>query len=281
MPPTGKPWFREMRPSLARRIHQRENHDLLRDDRRLDALGREIERVLRRIRNRYPAMKEIAARHRHRRAALLLKIEGDLLENIAERWTDLGAGAVPPTGHAAFDDLNARLGLRRAKAIPSFGTVILHFAERANLRAARAAYSAIAGVVRASLDVRLGDGPDIVAGKRRGAWHVIMRKAWGDCPAGCINSETSFFTVKGGQVETHRRGDGAGHGGILDAPPASRAWKEVASISNAPVLADRIITGAEVVRPDLIDTVGTPGFRSLAQIVLRRTSSARASCRAR
>ena len=47
----------------------------------------------------------------------------------------------------------------------------------------------------------LGDGPDIDAVKSQGTWHVAVRRAWGDCPAGCIYHEIFFFTVKGSDVE--------------------------------------------------------------------------------
>ena len=36
------------------------------------------------------------------------------------------------------------------------------------------------------------DGSDIAMHKTSGNWHVVMRKAWGDCPSGCIHEETHF-----------------------------------------------------------------------------------------
>ena len=56
----------------------------------------------------------------------------------------------------------------------------------------------------ADLTVRqngFGDGSDIDAVKSQGIWHVAVRRAWGDCPAGCIFQEIFFFTVKGSDVE--------------------------------------------------------------------------------
>ena len=184
---------------LARRMLQWQSKELLLDERRLDRLGAEIGTVLRVIRDRYPAMGEIAARQPP--TELLLEIEGALLDVIAERWTDLSVGAVLPTGHAAFDGLSARLGLRTVEFWPASSAVYLRFTERVNLRAAVEAYSAIAGVARAQLDRRLIDGSDIAMRNMNGVWYVVMRKAWGDCPSGCINEETYFFTVKSGRVE--------------------------------------------------------------------------------
>lgn len=47
----------------------------------------------------------------------------------------------------------------------------------------------------------VGDGPDIDAVKSQGTWYVAVRRAWGDCPAGCIFQEIFFFTVTGSDVE--------------------------------------------------------------------------------
>lgn len=185
--------------ALALRILQFEDSDLLADGLHPDRLEREIEDVLRLIRDRYPAMAEITARPPV--AGILLEIEGSLRDDIAEGWTDPGTGAVFPTGHAEFDDLGARLGLQTAEFWPTLDIIVLHFAELANPRAAMAAYLAIAGVAYAEPDRLLTDGSDIALSIRDGVWHVVMRKAWGDCPAGCIHEERHFFTVRNGNVD--------------------------------------------------------------------------------
>ena len=101
----------------------------------------------------------------------------------------------------AFDELNARIGLHRAEVLPSLSIAIMHISNFANLRVAREAYAAVEGVGRASFDEILGDGPDIVAANPGGVWYVAMRDAWGDCPSGCIHSETFFFFVEHGRLE--------------------------------------------------------------------------------
>ena len=146
-------------------------------------------------------MAAIAVRREHRRATLLLGLKGALREAVAGTWHDGNASALPPTGHAAFDALNATLGLRAARSHAALGSVALHLDERANIDAARWAYRAIDGVAYAEPDALLVDGPDIEAAKVRDTWHVVFRKAWGDCPAGCIFRVLSFFTVAGERVE--------------------------------------------------------------------------------
>ncbi len=192
---------------LAARQYQTLNDDLMMDDLALQALGQEIDLVLTQIRNRHPRMADISARRWHRPSVLLLELEGDLLDAVVERWKDGNVGSLPRTGHAAFDELIARTGLHRADVLPSLSTVIMHVSNLANLRVAREAYAATEGVRHASLDERLGDGPDIVATNPDGAWYVAMRNAWGDCPSGCIHSETFFFIVKRGHLERVERSD--------------------------------------------------------------------------
>ena len=192
---------------LAGRHHQASNDDLMMDDLALQELGREIDLVLTQIRTRHPRMAEISARQWHRPSVLLLEMEGDLLGAVVERWKNGNVGSLPRTGHAAFDELNARTGLHEADVLPSLSTVILHVSNLANLRVAREAYAATEGVRRASFDEFLGDGPDIVAANAGGAWYVAMRDAWGDCPSGCIHSQTFFFIVKRGHVEQLERND--------------------------------------------------------------------------
>lgn len=169
------------------------------NEQRLGELAIEIDQVLMNIRSRYPETGEVAARSRFRPATLLLTVEGGLLDAIAQRWN--GTGGEPLTGFEDFDELNSRLGLHTWESMPLFAVLIMHFSENANLLVARQAYLAIDGVVGAEFDTYLGDGPDIAATKASGRWFVMMRKAWGDCPSGCLHSETSFFVVNHTHVE--------------------------------------------------------------------------------
>ena len=186
---------------LAQRLHQISSDDLMMDDLALQELGREIDLVLTQIRNRHPRMAEISARQWHRPSVLLLELEGDLLDAVVERWTNGNVVPLPRTGHMAFDELNARIGLHGAEVLPSLSIAIMHVSNLANLRVARGAYAAVEGIRHASFDEILGDGPDIVAANPDGSWYVAMRDAWGDCPSGCIHSEAFFFIVERGHLE--------------------------------------------------------------------------------
>ena len=109
-------------------------------ERNLDRLGCEIGTVLRLIRDCYPAMEEITARQPS--TELRLNIVGALLDDIAGRWTVLSAGAVFPTGRAAFAGPSARLELRTIQFRPVSDLVVLRFGERANPRAVAVAEAA-------------------------------------------------------------------------------------------------------------------------------------------
>ena len=186
---------------LADRILQRESDDLLLDGRRQRTLGHEIKQALSLIRRTYPAMASITARDAHGTATLLLGLEGALRDAVVGTWDGESASAPPRTGHAAFDALNATLGLWAVQPFPALDSVVLHLDERANIAAAIRAYRAIDGVTYAEPDAILGDGPDIEAVKAEGRWHFVFRRAWGDCPSGCIDEELSFFTVAEGEAE--------------------------------------------------------------------------------
>lgn len=189
---------------LADRIMRRHSgDDLLFDVEQQGELIAEIEQILSQIRDAYPAMMEVGVRETHQPRTLLIGLKPDLFEAVAGPANDQGGSAVPHTGHVEFDTLNASLGLQAVEPLPRLpsGPVIFHFGEHLNIDAAIGAYTAIEGVEYAEPDAFLGDGSDIDIYESRGTWHVIARKAWGDCPSGCLYQELFFFTVKGGEVD--------------------------------------------------------------------------------
>ena len=154
---------------LADRILQRESDDLLLDGTRQRTLGHEIKQALSFIQRTYPAMASITVRDAHSTATLLLGLEGALGDAVVGAWDGESASAPPRTGHAAFDALNATLGLKAVQPFPTLDSVVLHLGERANIAAAIRAYRAIGGVAYAEPDARLGDGDDIEAARVQGA----------------------------------------------------------------------------------------------------------------
>ena len=186
---------------LAHRILARETDDLLFDAKRRRELAREIEGVLKRLRYAHPEIEKISARAAHLPGVLLLGVKPDLMDTVSRLLGGKSGPVKLRTGKAAFDALNARLGLRAVRLFRRTGVLVMHLSERLNIAAARRAYLKIAGVEYAEADGHLGDGSDIEASKSGDAWHIVIRKAWGDCPAGCIYKKMFFFTVRGEKIE--------------------------------------------------------------------------------
>jgi hypothetical protein len=130
---------------------------------------------------------------------LILGLEPPLLRRVQGMFDGAGRVVTLRTGALELDALNAELGLRGAKLLELLG-VIFCFGPALNVAAAAAAYSKLDGISYAEPDARLGDGPDLEAVRVNGEWYLVFRNAWGDCPAGCINEQLSFFVIAGGSV---------------------------------------------------------------------------------
>ncbi|MDE0333116.1 MAG: hypothetical protein OXL41_14760 [Nitrospinae bacterium] len=197
----GKPAEISEAVILAHRILARESKDLLLDEERRSELAREIKGVLKRLRYAHPEIEKISARAAHLPGVLLLSVKPRLFRDVSRSLTHLKDPVELRTGFPRFDALNAKLKLRAVRPYRHISVLVMRLSGRANIEAARRAYMAIAGVEYAEPDAYPGDGPDIEAVKSDGVWHVVVRKAWGDCPSGCLYKKLFFFIVKGGDVE--------------------------------------------------------------------------------
>ena len=204
-------------------------------------LSRVIEEVLSRVRSKYPGTADVRARGANEPPeGMILELEPELLDAVSHV---LGPGRTPVplrTGREEFDRLNALLGLRAVEVFPSFDTAAFHYAGPLDFLTAANLYSLTEGVRSVAPNVRLGDGPDVDLSRSQAGWSVVFRKAWGDCPSGCIFRELLFFTVEGERVER------------IDAKPAmdlpgfaeivaTRGWRPPAttpSRGSNPLLAD-------------------------------------------
>ena len=186
---------------LAHRILARKTDDLLLNAKRRRELTREIEGVLVRLRKAHPEVAEVLVRRLHRPGVLLLGVKPDLMDAVSRLLRGKSGPVKIRTGYAAFDALNTKLRLRAVRLFRRTGVLVMRLSERANVQAARRAYMKIAGVEYAEADGHLGDGSDIEASKSGDAWHIVVRKAWGDCPAGCIYKKMFFFIVRDEKIE--------------------------------------------------------------------------------
>lgn len=186
---------------LSDRIARRESSSLVLDAVHRDRLTREIGEVLMRIRSAYPDIKEISARPLHVPGMLHLGLEAALLMAVSDLVRDGESDISSKTGIEVFDELNTMLGLTGIRLFRHAGIAVMEYGALVNIEAACRAYREIPGVRYAEPEILLGDGSDIEMVKNQGTWYVIVRKAWGDCPSGCIYEQLHFFTVENGEVD--------------------------------------------------------------------------------
>ena len=186
---------------LANRLLQREDDSLLLDTAERSRLAGEIASVLSGIRDAYPVVGDVTARETYVFGVLLLGLEPELYETVASLVDGQTGPVTLDTGYAAFDSLNARLGLSVVDLFSISRGATFYFNEYLNVPAAVAAYEMVEGIEYAESNAYVGDGSDIDAVNSQGRWYVVARRASGDCPAGCIYQELFFFIVDGTDVE--------------------------------------------------------------------------------
>ena len=187
---------------LADQILRREDDRLLLDEAERRQLAGEIVLVLSSIRDAYPQVADIAARTPYAFGELVLELEPQLFEAVVSLLDDQTGPVTLQTGYAEFDSLNETLGLSVVvNLFRRFQTVTFFYSEYLNVPAAAAAYGMLEGIEYAEPNAYVGDGPDLNALESEGRWYVVARRAWGDCPAGCIDEELLFFIVDDTAVE--------------------------------------------------------------------------------
>ena len=187
---------------LAARLLQREGIEPPPHDAARRTLAREIAAVLSRIRGEYPDVADVVARETYERpGGVILTLEPGLLGSVSRLLGDRSAPVTLRTGHVRFDALNAALGLRAVEPFPSFGAVAFFFDPPFDVYDVIFEYSWIDEVLSAEPNVYLIDGPDLDLSRSEKTWRFVFRKAWGDCPSGCIFRDLLFFSVESGQVE--------------------------------------------------------------------------------
>ena len=196
---------------LADRLLRRENDSLLINAADRRELADEIAPALSRIRDAYPEVADVTVQTPYAFGQLFLTLETGLFEAVVSLLEGQTGPVELRTGHAEFDALNERLGLSVViDVFPRFGVFTFYFDEYLNVPAAAATYEAMEGIEFAESNAQVGDGPDIDMAKSEGRWYVVVRRAWGDCPSGCINEELHFFIVDGAAVEQVDRAQAMG-----------------------------------------------------------------------
>ncbi len=163
----------------------------------------DIARVLGLIRAVSPEMVEVSARPKWEPGTLILGLEPSLFEAVSVGLPEEGISGPFCTGHPGFDALNVAVGLRGVEILPFVyaPAIVIRFHPRERIHSAAISYHGIEGIIYAQPEFVLGDGSDIEVLWSDGKWYVVFRKAWGDCPSGCIFSEIQFFVEHEGEIE--------------------------------------------------------------------------------
>ena len=186
---------------LADRVLADQSDALLFDIEKRDILISEIEQVLKLVRETHPATAEISALENNQPGALIVGLTSGLMKSVSEIVGGENRYITLYTGNEEFDALSSRLGVHAILPYKVFDNVILYFKFPVNLLQAQIEYSMIAGVEDAKLNSQLGDFFDIEMVKSKNEWFLKFRKAWGDCPSGCLFEELMFFRVREGEVK--------------------------------------------------------------------------------
>ena len=187
----------------------------------------DIARVLGLIRVVSPEMVEVSARLKWEPGTLILGLEPSLFEAVSVGLPEERISGPFCTGHPEFDALNAAVGLRGVEILPFEYAlaIVIRFHPRECVHSATISYHGIEGIIYASPEFILGDDSDIEVLWSDGKWYAVFRRAWGDCPSGCIFSELHFFVEHEGDVkriDPERAAEIEGFARIL----AERGWMQ-------------------------------------------------------
>ena len=187
----------------------------------------DIARVLGLIRVVSPEMVEVSARLKWEPGTLILGLEPSLFEAVSVGLPEERISGPFCTGHPEFDALNAAVGLRGVEILPFEYAlaIVIRFHPRECVHSATISYHGIEGIIYASPEFILGDDSDIEVLWSDGKWYAVFRRAWGDCPSGCIFSELHFFVEHEGDVkriDPERAAEIEGFAQIL----AERGWMQ-------------------------------------------------------
>ncbi|MEA3222837.1 MAG: hypothetical protein U9P49_06715 [Thermodesulfobacteriota bacterium] len=101
----------------------------------------------------------------------------------------------------AWDDLNKEYQVTQidTNSTDSIGFAILYFKHRLHPRPLGQLYDGLPGVEYTEPDHLAGDFSNIYPRKQGDGITYLFRKAWEDCPSGCIYSQYWYFTFEGDQ----------------------------------------------------------------------------------
>ena len=196
---------------LAHALASDEGFDWLPNEGRLAELSSELAEVLSRLKETYPAFARFRVRPRNAFGVLKVRFDeefGSVVQDVAQAAANMRGdrAAALRTGHAAFDRLNEKMGLRHIDVWGDLWegqiSANLHLHQHANLDiAARLYAAAVDGIEWAAPSGRVWEESDIDATPTAEGWRIRIYNRWGDCPSGCMRRENFLFVAEGETVK--------------------------------------------------------------------------------
>ncbi len=182
---------------LASQILIRQGSDGFRLPEQFQQLSTEIQFVLELVRESNPSIADVSVTEAYSPGAVIVTPQPGFLKRV-QSMVGGEAESVPfSSGSRRFDQFNTKFGLYAVNIYPQLNVMILYYDPGINpqffsfLLASRFSDQ----IKSAEPDYFLGDRSKIKISKSGENWYVLVRRAWGDCPSGCINQELNFFMV--------------------------------------------------------------------------------------
>ncbi len=171
---------------------------------RLQQLSTEIQHVLQLVRRTYPSLTDVTVAEAYSPGVVIVTPQPGFLDYVLSMF-ETGAESVTfSTGNQNFDQFNTKFGLYAIKVYSRLEMLLLYYDPAVNpqhvsdLLAIRFSEH----VKTAEPEFYLSDRSTIKVSKSGGSWHILVRRAWGDCLAGCIHQEIYLFTIKENRVKS-------------------------------------------------------------------------------
>ena len=170
----------------------------------LQQLSAEIQHILQLVRESKPPITDVSVVEAYSPGVVIVMPQPDFLKHV-QSIVATGAESIPfLTGNQQFDQFNTKFGLYAVKIYSNLELMLLYYDPAVNPQHVSdlLTFRFNEHVKFAEPEFFLGDRPTIKVSKSGETWYVLVRRAWGDCPSGCIHQEFHFFTIKENHVKS-------------------------------------------------------------------------------
>lgn len=189
---------------LASQILIRQGSDGFRLPDQLQQLSTEIQHVLQLVRESKPSVANVSVTEDYSPGIVIVTPQPGFLKHV-QSMVGSGAESVPlSSGSLKFDQFNMKFGLFAVSVFSQLGVMILYYDPGVNPQFVSFLLASRFNdhIKSAEPDYYLGEKSAIKVSKAGENWNILVRRAWGDCPSGCINQELNFFMINENRVKS-------------------------------------------------------------------------------